>query len=62
MRTNRYYAARSMLYGWTVYDRETQTPAFAEGADINMDQLKAVMLAMRLSRAEARGVATDDRP
>ena len=46
----RFYAARSHVYGWTVYDRETQTPAFEFGAEIHMDQLKAVMLAMRLHR------------
>ena len=40
----RFYYAKSVIYGITVYDRKTQTPAFEYGAYCDMPEIKAMFL------------------
>ena len=47
----RFYVAKSQLYGVTVYDRESQTPAFNYRAECNMEDGDANWLAIRLNQA-----------
>ena len=50
----RYYRAHSHIYGMTVYDRTTQTPAFEVGATENMNEFDAIRLCNKLNREEKR--------
>ena len=50
MEKKRFYVSKSVIYGVTVYDRKTQTPAFEKGAYCDMDDVRASMLAHRLNR------------
>lgn len=52
----RFYVADSLIYGLTVYDRKSQTPAFELGAEIKMPYHKAIHLAAQLNRADRHGV------
>ena len=52
----RFYVAKSPLYGVTVYDRESQTPAFNYRAECNMEDADANWLAIRLNQALHHGV------
>ena len=54
----RFYAADSSLYGLTVYDRESQTPAFAHGATTKMSLFSASSLAGKLNRLYKSGDLT----
>jgi len=56
MKDKRFYVAKSMLYGVTVYDREDQCPAFQYGAEMGMDDVAASVLAVRLNGALRRGL------
>ena len=51
----RFYVAKSGVYGITVYDRETQCPAFEYGANNGMEDIRATMLAVNLNLALRRG-------
>lgn len=51
----RFYVSKSVIYGVTVYDRKTQTPAFEYGADCDMTEVRAVLLRDRLNRRDERG-------
>jgi hypothetical protein len=47
----RFFAAKSCLYGVTIYDRESQCPAFKYGAECRMDDCAAAMLVVKLNMA-----------
>ena len=52
----RFYIATSHLYGDnTVYDRESQTPAFELGAKVNMNFFEAARLVNKLNRLARTG-------
>lgn len=51
----RFYVVKSSLYGVTVYDRTIQAPAFAQGAESGMSDVRAVMLSCRLNRMDREG-------
>ncbi|MEG1578696.1 MAG: hypothetical protein RR336_08030 [Oscillospiraceae bacterium] len=55
MKEKRFYAAKSSLYGVTVYDRTTQKPAWEYGARIGMDEVSAYRLARTIKRLEESG-------
>ena len=55
MKSKRFYAAKSPIYGVTVYDRTTQTPAYEYGAAYDMNDVSAAMLAIRLNIADRKG-------
>jgi hypothetical protein len=46
----RFYVAKSMIYGLTVYDRESQTPAFEQGAGLHMTEYQAQRLCSLLNK------------
>ena len=58
MKTKRFYYAQSPVYGFTVYDRNSQTPAFEFGADINMKEFDCMKLCLKLNK-EQREVETE---
>lgn len=51
MKKFRFFVADSPIYGITVYDRETQQPAFGYGAATDMDDIDALFLSHRLNAA-----------
>lgn len=55
MEEKRFYWAKSHIYGDTVYDRTTQTPAWEYGANSNMKEISCVTLKNRLNRLDRTG-------
>ena len=53
---SRFYIAKSSLYGLTVYDRESQTPAFEQGASTNMSEYKAIRLLSSIKRSYSKSL------
>jgi hypothetical protein len=52
----RFYISKSCIYGLTVYDRESQTPAFKYGAETDMAQVVAFALSAKLNMADYKGL------
>ena len=59
----RFYYARSCVYGWTVYDRKTQCPAYiacVKGVVYDVTQLnseyKAMTACLKCNAAVRRGI------
>ena len=50
----RFYMSQSSLYGLTVYDRISQTPAFSYGAEQNMREFDAINLTTKLNTTLGR--------
>lgn len=50
----RFYMSQSILYGLTVYDRTSQTPAFSYGAEQNMREFDAMTLTTKLNTTLGR--------
>ena len=55
----RFYADDSIIYGFTVYDRNSQTPAFKYGAECNMKKCFAYILAKTLNLKDKKGLLED---
>lgn len=55
MEKNRFFWAKSLIYGNTVYDRTTQTPAYEYGASHNMTKTSCVILKNHLNRLDRTG-------
>jgi len=52
---SRFYVGRSVVYGLTVYDRMTQTPAFTFGAECSMKDEAANYLSIMLTHHDRNG-------
>lgn len=55
MKKNRFYWAKSPIYGNTVYDRTTQTPAYDLGATHYMPEVRCAMLVHRFNHLDSMG-------